>query len=315
MVAPPGAAGADSGHALAGYHIRKGIVSNNTPAGVKLDVPSAWAPVIADFDTHQRMSGAAVRARYLYRAHLAQLARAAVGGPFDQTKASLQTFLMSFDNWAPSTLRSHRNTYVIFYDWALDEGLVDANPARKLPKVRHTEPKPRPASDGQYLAALTGADPRLQLMVHLANDLGLRATEIAHIHIGRDLRELGGRLLLTVHGKGGKDRTLPVPGLLGAMLSQLPRDWAFPSDRHPSGHLSAPYISKLLSRAMPEATGHMLRHRFASSTYQQEGDLLLVSQLLGHSNVAVTQGYVLADNMARMAAAVDRHARPFGMTG
>lgn len=290
-------------------------MSNNTPAGVKLDVPSAWAPVIADFDTDQRMSGAAVRARYLYRAHLGQLARAVDVAPFEMSKGTLRDFLMSFEHWSASTLRSHRNTYVIFYDWAQREGHMTVNPARQLPKVKHTEPKPRPASDGQYLQALTGADPRLQLMVHLANDLGLRATEIAHIHTGRDLRELGGRLLLTVHGKGGKDRTLPVPALLGALLSALPRDWAFPSDRHPSGHLTAPYVSKLLSRAMPEATGHMLRHRFASSTYAQKRDLLVVSQMLGHSNVAITQGYVLADNMAQMAEAIDTHARPFGMTG
>lgn len=277
-------------------------------------MPEAWALAIADFDTDRRLAGAAPRARYLYRAHLAQLARGVDGGPFDQTRTSLRAFMAGFASWSDTTMRSHRNTFVVFYDWAVEEGHLTDNPARRLPKVKATPPKPRPASDLQYLQALTGATPRVQLMVHLANDLGLRATEIAHIH-SRDLRTVGGRVLLTVHGKGNKDRTLPCPPLLAALLSELPAGWAFPSDRHPSGHLTPPYISKLLSRALPDSTGHQLRHRFATNTYQQEGDLLLVSQLLGHSNAAITQGYVLADNLDRMARAIDRNAGPFGIAG
>lgn len=286
--------------------------STTRPLGVSLPVPTAWALAIAEFDDDRKLARKSPRSRMLWRAHLAQLARWMDQhqdglGPFEQTRASLGRYMATMDDWSRSTMRSHRTTFIAFYDWATDVEHMVGNPARKLPKVPHTAPKPRPASDMQFLHALTKSDGRTQLMVHLANDLGLRATEISQIH-SRDLREVGGRLLLTVHGKGEKDRTLPCPPVLGAMLLALPAGWAFPSDRHPSGHLQAAYVSKLLSRVLPGATGHQLRHRFATATYQQNGDLLLVSQLLGHSSTAITQGYVLSDNLAKMAEAIDRNA-------
>jgi len=285
-----------------------------SPTGKALPVPADWQPVIDAFVSDQRLEGKPRTTQQLRRAHLADFARNATGGPFDQTRGSLKLFLSvesEARSWTGDTLRSHRTTLRAFYAWAVAEGHLAQSPAAELPKVKATKPKPRPASDVAYLHALTGSTPRTQLMVHCANDLGLRAKEIAELH-SRDIRLSGGRLWLTVHGKGDKDRHLPLPGVLSAMLSALPEGWVFPSDRHPSGHLTAAYVSKLLCRALPADTGgHQLRHRFGTQTYRDTGDLLLVSEMLGHSNPTITQGYVLTDNASRMESAIDRHAGPF----
>lgn len=58
-------------------------------------------------------------------------------------------------------------------------------------------------------------------------------------------------------------------------------------------HTTADRVGRILSRLLgPGATGHGLRHRFASKAYQGTRDLLAVQQLLGHSSPATTQRYV-----------------------
>ena len=94
-----------------------------------------------------------------------------------------------------------------------------------------------------------------------------------------------------VLGKGGRRRVVPLTRRLALELRALPRGYAFPGNA--DGHLSAAYVSKLISRALPEGvTAHMLRHRFASRAYVGSGrDIRAVQELLGHTSVATTQVY------------------------
>lgn len=288
------------------------MTSTPSPVGIALPVPDAWAPALAEFDADRKLAGRPATSRSTYQGNLRHYARWATGGPFEQTRADLRRYMAQhLDTWRGETARSRRQTLVGFYDWALREEYMEVNPARQLPTVKAQPPAPRPASDIAFLSALGQADPRLQLMIHCGADLGLRSAEIAQLH-SRDLRAVGGRLLVTVHGKGGKDRTLPCPPLIASMLRALPEGWVFPSSKHPSGHLAPRTVSKLLTKSLPgDLTGHTLRHRFATNTYNREHDLLLVSEMLGHTNTAITQNYVLPDNLDRMAAAIDRNAAPF----
>ena len=48
----------------------------------------------------------------------------------------------------------------------------------------------------------------------------------------------------------------------------------------------------VISRALPSATAHQLRHTFATTAYANTRDIMAVSALLGHASVATTQGYV-----------------------
>ncbi|WP_022899139.1 tyrosine-type recombinase/integrase, partial [Humibacter albus] len=71
------------------------------------------------------------------------------------------------------------------------------------------------------------------------------------------------------------------------------------------GHLSAAYVSKLISRALPEGvTAHPLRHRFASRAYAAERDIRAVQELLGHASVATTQIYTAVPDAALRRAAL-----------
>lgn len=193
--------------------------------------------------------------------------------------------------WAPATMKSYRSALVTFYGWAHARGYVARNPTRDLPSIRCQPGTPRPAPEPALSEALTKADRRMRLMLCLAAYHGLRAGEIAQIHTD-DLIPSPDGCSLTVHGKGAKDRVVPLlPRIADELLEATP-GFLFPS---PYGdHLTANCVSKLISEALPgQWTAHTLRHRFATRAYAGTHDILAVQQLLGHSRPETTRGYVL----------------------
>lgn len=73
--------------------------------------------------------------------------------------------------------------------------------------------------------------------------------------------------------------------------------WLFPGHDH--GHLSARYVNKIGSAALPKGrTLHNPRHRCGTTTYRLTKDILAVKALLGHEKVSTTQRYVLPEARA-----------------
>lgn len=149
--------------------------------------------------------------------------------------------------------------------------------------------------------AMLEADERTRMMLLLGGHAGLRCCEIAAVH-SRDIVGTRGNYSLLVHGKGRRERLVPLSNLLA--LDILARDgYVFPGQI--DGHLSAAYVSKLLSRALPAGmTAHQLRHRFATQALRGSGgNLRVVQELLGHSSIATTQVYTAVEtNELRTAA-------------
>jgi integrase len=145
-----------------------------------------------------------------------------------------------------------------------------------MPKVREHRGQPRPAPDAAWREALIAAPPRVMVMLRLAAEAGLRRGEAARVHTRDLLDGLGGAQLL-VHGKGNKQRTVPVSDDLAALIRRgaaghtpgAPRDgWLFPNG-FDGGHITAPHLGEIVSRVLPDQwTMHTLRHRFSSRAYR-----------------------------------------------
>ena len=205
--------------------------------------------------------------------------------------------------WARETRRSVYASIRAFYTWAHETGRVSENISDALPKVKASEPAPRPAPENVYRISLASADVRARLILRLAGEAGLRRGEIAQISRDDLTRDLMG-YSLRVHGKGGKVRTVPLTEPLARVLVEYLgcRYWLFPSPA--GGHLTPRHVGKLASKVMPDIwTLHTLRHRFATVAYDGTRDLIIVQQLLGHSSVATTQRYI-ATPQDRLRAAV-----------
>jgi integrase len=200
-------------------------------------------------------------------------------------------------SWMPETRRSRRTTFRSFWRWAISTGLTSQNVAEHLPVVSASAPDPRPVPDDVYRLALATATPRERIMLRLAGDCGLRRGEVSRIH-SRDLvQDLVG-WSLTVHGKGGRTRLVPLTDRLAHELRDLEPGWAFPGQDH--GHLSPRWVGRIIATLLTDGwTMHKLRHRAATRVYQASaGDTFVVQDFLGHASPATTRRYVRVPSAA-----------------
>jgi integrase/recombinase XerC len=210
-----------------------------------------------------------------------------------------------------------------FYSWLGRERSIAANPVAdvRAPKGSRRLPKAlTPDLAVQLVSApvaegLAGA--RDRAIFELFYSSGLRLSELVSLdtqyHQDRTYRSLGWLDLdaaeVTVMGKGGKRRTVPVGAPARAALAdwlKLRVAWV-DLDPHPlflsarGERLSARTIQhRLKAHALrigiaAHVHPHVLRHSFASHLLQSSGDLRAVQELLGHASIAATQIYTSLD--------------------
>lgn len=216
------------------------------------------------------------------------------GAPGLVSRTRLTDWAGSHD-WAVETRRGIYNSLRGFYRWALETGVVSDDITDALPVVRPKRPQPRPVPEREYRTALTEADDRTRVILLLAGEAGLRRGEIAQIN-RRDIMEDLDGLTLLVHGKGNKERYVPLsPHVAAAVTSYLGlREWLLPSPA--GGHLTPRHVGKLASRILPGIwTLHTLRHRFGTQVHRATRDVVMVKELLGHESLATTQRYIAVD--------------------
>lgn len=265
-----------------------------------------WTLIIDAFLTHQRSAGkpkttCEARRQHLY--HLAKRVRAK--SPWDVSSDALLAY-MADQVWALETRRGRRTTFVQFWRWGVECGHVTENIAATLPRVKMAHPVARPAPDRVYHEALMRAGHRERVMLRLAAEVGMRRAEVAQAHTHDVIEDMIGHSLL-VHGKGGRDRIVPLPTSLGRTLAEWEPGYLFPGND--DGHLSPRYVGKLLAELLPEGwTMHALRHRFATRLYALRSDLLMVQEALGHASPTTTRRYIRTDP-SRMRAALEELAQ------
>jgi integrase/recombinase XerD len=150
------------------------------------------------------------------------------------------------------------------------------------------------------------ATARMACLIELLYASGLRVSEL--IALPRSVARTK-EMLITVRGKGDKDRLAPLSGPARAAIKRYralmdeiapglaTSPWLFPSDSE-SGHLTRQAFARDLKSAAAAAgiatarvSPHVLRHAFASHLLQNGADLRVVQDLLGHADISTTQIY------------------------
>lgn len=269
----------------------------------RVTAPQSWQTPLDRFRAYQHATGRPLSSTKLRDYHLRRFANAAGVPPFEVTLDHMLEHLGN-PRWAQNTRRGVRTSLATFYKWAYVTEITPRNLAERLPSVPFRAGSPRPTTDAALETGLRIADDRVQLMIRLGAHAGLRCCEIAAVSTDDLERTIDG-WSLHVLGKGDRTRVIPIGASLAAEIRDAGPGFIFPGQIE--GHLSSGYVSKLVSRALPEGeTAHKLRHRFASRAYRGSGNnLRAVQELLGHASVATTQIYTAVDHddLRRAAAA------------
>lgn len=226
--------------------------------------------------------------------------------PWRVTTEDLTDWLSSHRRWSRATRSSYRDALRSFFGWLVATNRMGSSPADGIPKISVPPRVARPAPTEAIAAALGALDERVRLMVELGVRCGLRRAEIAAVH-SRDIQQDASGWSLVVHGKGERERVIPLDAEFAGRLRSHRKGWLFPSTQRPGQHMTAKYVGQLVTEALPDHwSTHALRHAFATRAYAGTGDLLAVQQLLGHSSVSTTQRYVAVprDNLRAAVAAV-----------
>lgn len=183
-----------------------------------------------------------------------------------------------------------------FYRWLLREELVLSDPTQLVDGPRVPRRLPRPASDREVAALARTSDVRLRALYALMALAGLRCVECSRLD-WRDVDLAAGTVI--VNGKGERERSIDlsphaIQALTALRLASMSHGPVFVG---PAGRrLTSRRVSQLVCDSMRAAgvnkTAHQLRHRCATTAYEQsDADLLAVRDLLGHASVATTEVY------------------------
>jgi integrase/recombinase XerC len=187
--------------------------------------------------------------------------------------------------------------------------LCARDPSLRSPLERLRAPAPERGSpralEGAALrrflrVAHSCGNPLWRAMAVLLAYTGLRAQELCSLEVG-DVRLSARKGELLVRGKGGRERTVPLPAearrVLGDYLrwrGEQPFRQLLVGRRGPLTPVGAWRIVRELGRraGIPGLYPHMLRHTYANRLLREAGaDLVMVAELLGHRSLATTARY------------------------
>ena len=158
---------------------------------------------------------------------------------------------------------------------------------------------------------------RDQAVFSLLYGCGLRISEA--LNLNADILPLADTLTIT--GKGGKQRALPILPATRTAITAYTRACPFPLTadaplfRGKRGRRLSPRIIQTriaharVTLGLPQdATPHGLRHSFATHLLNAGGDLRAIQELLGHASLSTTQNYTALES--RRLAQVYEKAHP-----
>ncbi len=201
--------------------------------------------------------------------------------------------------WTRCTYYSHLRGY---YRAMVESDRLTFDPSAAIPRPREGDRLPNPVSDEELAAALDRSPEHpWRVVVLVAAYQGLRCAELAELDRA-DVTEI------RVHvrrGKGGRGRYVPTHPAVWEYVRRLPpgpvvvRDVAEP--------VTAAWLTGAQGRhwrriGLPGVHLHRFRHWFGSTLAEQDVGLEVIADLMGHTSIATTQGYVRVASARRVAA-------------
>lgn len=230
----------------------------------------------------------------------------------DASRKTITQFLLKEreKGLSPATLTRNLASIRSFYNFLLQEQIVQNNPAAEAETPRQEKKLPRVLSfqDVELLLEQpkTG-NPfglRDKAMLELLYATGIRVSELVFLDINSINLKTG---FLRCEGKGSKERIIPLGSMALLSLREYLRsgrpkllknknEKAFFLNQH-GRRLTRQGFWKIFKKytlkadISKEITPHSLRHSFATHLLENGADLRSVQEMLGHADISTTQIY------------------------
>ena len=282
-------------------------------------------------DERQSDRGLSVNTEAAYRSDLRVLAER-IAGPGEQpalerlAAADLTTHAirgaladLARAGRAPASRNRVRSTTGSLCRWLVRRGLLETDPTVEIERPSQPPRLPVALPDpqlGAVLAAASTPDPtarrpwpeRDRALVAVLAGAGLRASELC----GANLTDLTSEPdpTLRVRGKGNKDRVVPLPQEVVAVIAAYLPSRAVAAEpdeaalflnsrgqrlgRRALDHLVTSWFTRGGVQQPPGEAAHAFRHTYAVGLVANGAALPAVQELLGHTNLATTSVYLRA---------------------
>lgn len=211
----------------------------------------------------------------------------------------------------PQYINDLLKVFKTFFNYMKKEGYIRERPTASIHNMKQPKVKIITFSEDEirkmlhYYQGRNFLNVRNRTMIALFFDTGMRLTEVMTLR-PEQIREDS----IIVHGKGNKERLVPVSAYLAKALMQyqmvreayfeakLPERYLFVSKN--GRKLTQEAITKVLKKAAADVgvncnvrvSPHTCRHTFAHLQLKNGLDLYSLSRLMGHESVAITQRYL-----------------------
>lgn len=193
---------------------------------------------------------------------------------------------------APKTTGRRLTSLRAFGRWAGMGQQILADYSAPTPAKSIPHPLPEGMEGVRRLIEITRNE-KQQALIALCGYCGLRVSEALRTEPGDfDLHDM----LLTVHGKGDKERIVPVSQAAWEILA-VPMTRALCEGGRPVVNLQDRFARRVITelgrkaKLKREISSHDLRATFATAVFDKTKNLRLVQELLGHANSTTTEVY------------------------
>jgi len=287
-----------------------------------IELQPRWTAALGTWERWLVARSAAPKTLRAYLADVTQLAEWAGAhdlAPEDLDHKRLRQFagVLSERGVSKSTIARKLASARSFYRHLVDRGELEASPADLVTSPKRDQYLPRVLKEEDVaglldsIPASTPLELRDRAIFELAYATGLRAEELTALDVGDadfDAEEL------RVHGKGGKERVVPIGEQAWRTLNAYLERGRPLLAREGDAAERAIFLSKSgrrlgtadLRRRLrawaqraglpPGATPHTLRHSFATHLLEGGADLRTIQELLGHSTISTTQTYTRVES-------------------
>jgi len=255
-----------------------------------------------------QLRGMSERTQASYVRSVRQLAQHYMKSPDKITEEELRDYFLHVKNvkkWSRSTSTIALCGIKFFYDHTVKRDwptltFVRAKREKKLPVILSQEEVRRIFKNVEL--------PRYRVCLKTIYSCGLRLQEGTHLQVP-DID--GSRMLVHVHGKGAKDRYVPLPEITLQLLRQYWKThrnqiWIFPAAGRGGIKMPTAKTKKPVPRASVQiafkavlkksnihkrASVHTLRHSYATHLLEKGVNLRLIQEYLGHNTPTTTSIY------------------------